>query len=250
MYHFFINKDQCFFDDNIAFIYGDDVKHIRDVIRLKNGEKILISILDLKEDYYAYIDDTFDDKIKIIFGEKKFDSNELFIDMHLFQALPKSDKMDYIIQKAVELGVNQITPVYTSRCIVKLDKVKEKKRLERWQTIAKEAAKQSKRSIIPKVNEFINFNDAVNTLKKYDKKYIPYEECDTSITLFDELENIKKDESISMIIGPEGGFTEEEISIAINNDVKLISLGKRILRTETASLCMLSGLMLKAENID
>jgi 16S rRNA (uracil1498-N3)-methyltransferase len=174
---------------------------------------------------------------------------ELPVKLYLFQGLPKSDKMELIIQKACELGAFEIIPVATKRAVVKLDDKKAKKKTERWNSIAESAAKQSRRSIIPVVKEPMNYKEALSYAKDLDMVLIPYEnykDMTETKQVIDEIntENIK---SIGIFIGPEGGFEKEEVDMADDCGFKRISLGKRILRTETAGLMILSVIGFKIE---
>ena len=165
----------------------------------------------------------------------------------MFQGLPKSDKMEFIIQKAVELGVTEVIPVSTRRTVVKLDAKKEEKKLERWQAISESAAKQSRRGIIPKITSVMNFSEALKYAATLDINIIPYENfkdmAETKRVLNKIVPNIKT----GIFIGPEGGFEESEIELAIQQGVNPISLGRRILRTETAGMAILSVLMFQLE---
>ena len=165
--------------------------------------------------------------------------------VHLFQGLPKKDKMEMIIQKSVELGVYEIIPVMTKRVIVKLDdKKKEEAKLKRWQAISESAAKQSGRGIIPGVAGCLSFKEALAAASKMNKVFIPYENADSSPegmkTSRELLSNIPKGSDVAVFIGPEGGFEPAEVEKAINSGAQVISLGKRILRTETAGMMLLS----------
>ena len=166
----------------------------------------------------------------------------------MFQGIPKKDKFELIIQKAVELGVYEIVPVMTDRVVVKLeDANKEEKKLERWQTIAKEAAKQSGRGLIPVIKPVHDFSAAITAMSKMDLALIPYEKAGDMNYTRDILCELSRYSSIGVFIGPEGGFSDEEISKAIQNNIKPITLGKRILRTETAGLAILSMMVLMLE---
>ena len=176
-------------------------------------------------------------------------NTELKCKVTLFQALPKSDKMELIIQKAIELGVYEIVPVMTKRTIVKLkDKKKEARKQERWAMIAESAAKQSGRGIIPRISPVISFEDAITRGSSMDLAFIPYEKATDIDKTRNFMKNLKDHKTIGIYIGPEGGFEEDEIKIAKANNLIPISLGKRILRTETASLAILSMMMLALED--
>ena len=169
--------------------------------------------------------------------------SELPSKVYLFQGLPKNDKMELIIQKAVELGVYAVVPVATKRAVVKLDDKKEAKKLVRWQSISESAAKQAKRLIIPEVMPVMSFKEAVAFSQTMDVRLIPYELAENMAYTRQVLSQIKPGQSIGIFIGPEGGFAEEEVELALNSGMETITLGKRILRTETAGMTVLSILM-------
>ncbi|SEQ08487.1 16S rRNA (uracil1498-N3)-methyltransferase [Lachnospiraceae bacterium RM5] len=245
MHHFFVRNENIDSDGKKIIIDGDDVNHIKNVLRMKAGEEVLLSNGE-GSDYVCVIRDI-GDIITTKITDKEYDGSELNGKIYLFQGLPKADKMEYIIQKAVELGVYEIIPVNTKRCIVKLDKKKADNKIKRWNAISLSAAKQSRRSIIPKVLHPMNFKDALEYAKNFDLKLIPYENFKDLNETKNILDGLKSGESIAVFIGPEGGFEEEEVALASNNGVKKISLGNRILRTETAPLMILSVLGYKLE---
>jgi len=245
MYQFFVEDEQVQ-QDRICIV-GGDVNHIGHVLRMKTGEKIRISdqsgrsyfcrILEItEEEVWAQIEDT--DEMGTEFSHK----------VYLFQGLPKSDKMELIIQKAVELGAYEIIPVETKRCVVKLDGKKAAKKVERWQQIAESAAKQSKRMLIPNVHQVLSFKEALKYAESMDIRLIPYELAKGMQETKEILAAIEQGQSIGIFIGPEGGFEEKEVEAAISEGAKPITLGKRILRTETAGLAILSVLMFQLEN--
>ena len=168
--------------------------------------------------------------------------------VYLFQGLPKSDKMELIIQKAVELGAYEVIPVETRRCVVKLDGKKAAKKVDRWQQIAESAAKQSKRMLIPEIHEVMTYKQALEFAKQLDVKLIPYELAKGMKETREILSEIKPGQSVGIFIGPEGGFEEEEVAKALEAGAHAITLGRRILRTETAGLAILSVLMFQLEN--
>ena len=173
--------------------------------------------------------------------------SELPVRITLFQALPKRDKMELIIQKAVELGASEIVPVRTRRCVVKLDAKKEEKKLTRWRTIAEAAAKQSGRGRIPEISEILSFECALDRARDMDAVLIPYELYEDMSSSVKAMESAARGESIGIFIGPEGGFERGEVERAIEAGARPISLGKRILRTETAGMTVLSVLMFMIE---
>ena len=244
MYQFFVEDEQVQ-QDRICIV-GGDVNHIGHVLRMKTGEKIRISdqsgrsyfcrILEItEEEVWAQIEDT--DEMGTEFSHK----------VYLFQGLPKSDKMELIIQKTVELGVYTVIPVAMKNCVVKLDDKKAKSKVTRWQAIAESAAKQSKRSLIPEVKMPMSYKEAVAYAKKLDVKLVPYENEHGMAGTKAAMEQIKKGESIAVFIGPEGGFAPEEIEM-VRDEMQLISLGRRILRTETAGIAALAILGYQLES--
>lgn len=245
MHHFFVSPDQI--DEKYVTITGGDVNHIKNVLRMKIDEELLISNGQDK-DYYCKIESISDDEIKAIILDEEFEGTELPTEIYLFQGLPKSDKMELIIQKAVELGVKEIIPVATKRCVVKLDDKKEASKIKRWQAISESAAKQSRRTIIPEVSSVMSFKEAINRAKEFELGIIPYENFKDMTETKEVLKKVQKGIKIGIFIGPEGGFEESEIQYALENGIHPISLGKRILRTETAGLAILSVLMFQLEN--
>lgn len=245
MHHFFVSPEQI--DDKYVTITGGDVNHIKNVLRMKIDEELLISNGQDK-DYYCKIEAISDDEIKAVILDEEFEGTELPTELYLFQGLPKSDKMELIIQKAVELGVKEIIPVATKRCVVKLDNKKEASKLKRWQAISESAAKQSRRTIIPEVSSVVTFKEAINRAKEFELGIIPYENFKDMKETREVLEKVQKGIKIGIFIGPEGGFEESEVQYAFENGIRPISLGKRILRTETAGLAILSVLMFQLED--
>ena len=240
MSHFFVTSGQITGDELI--ILGDDVNHMKNVLRMRSGETFTAA--DENGMFYRCEVDTLDKSqvtAKILWKEEG--SSELSSKIYLFQGLPKSDKMEMIIQKAVELGAYEIVPVSTKRAIVKLDAKKEASKLKRWQAIAEGAAKQSGRMIVPQIHEVLSFKEALQMAKELDINVIPYE-CAKGMDGTREIfGSIKPGMSVGIFIGPEGGFEESEVEEAKTLGVHPVTLGKRILRTETAGLTTLSILM-------
>lgn len=245
MHHFFVSPDQI--DEKYVTITGGDVNHIKNVLRMKIDEELLISNGQDK-DYYCKVESISDDEIKALILDEEFEGTELPTELYLFQGLPKSDKMELIIQKAVELGVKEIIPVATKRCVVKLDDKKEASKIKRWQAISESAAKQSRRTIIPEISSVMSFKEAINRVKEFELGIIPYENFKDMKETKEVLKKVQKGIKIGIFIGPEGGFEENEIQYALENGIHPISLGKRILRTETAGLAILSVLMFQLED--
>ncbi len=239
---FFIESKQI--KNNKIEIIGEDVKHIIQVLRAKKGEEVTICNIDTQCNYLAKIEQIKPESILCDIINIIESSSEPSIEVSIFQGLPKSDKMEYIIQKNIELGVKEIQPVIMQRCVAKWEKKGENKKIERWQKIAQSAAKQSGRDIIPSIYAPITIQELCNKISEFDLMLVAYEE-ETSNTLKNELKNAKsfKGMKIGIIIGPEGGIDKKEIEKLVENSVKVITLGKRILRTETASIAIISDIM-------
>ena len=247
MQRFFVEPHQIDEAAHQIHIIGTDVNHISNVLRMKQGEEVWISDAGQKE-YRCAIEAFSADEVllHIIYAQEP--DYELPSRIYLFQGLPKADKMELIIQKAVELGAYEIIPVETKRCVVKLDGKKAAKKVERWQQIAESAAKQSKRMLIPNVHQVLSFKEALKYAESMDIRLIPYELAKGMQETKEILAAIEQGQSIGIFIGPEGGFEEKEVEAAISEGAKPITLGKRILRTETAGLAILSVLMFQLEN--
>lgn len=247
MHRFFVPEENR--TEKEIVIQGDDVNHIRNVLRMTKGERVMISC-GKGVDYECEIFGISETEIRLEIKEEKQAVSELPVKITLFQALPKKDKMELVIQKAVELGAASIVPVKTKRCVVKLDAKKEDKKLTRWRTIAESAAKQSGRGILPEVTAVKSFTEALAMANEMDYVMIPYELCEgmkESVHSFTEASQIRKGGRIGIFIGPEGGFERGEVEKAVEQGAKPISLGQRILRTETAGLATLSILMFLIE---
>jgi len=244
MYHFFAKQENIF--DNYILIDGEDVNHMKNVLRMNENDKILISSGD-NIDYHCHISKIESDRIIANIELIDEEGKELPSKIYLFQGLPKADKMELIIQKAVELGAFEIIPVAMKRCVVKLDKKKEDTKLKRWNGISESAAKQSKRSIIPNVSNVMTYKEAIEYAKRLDIVLLPYECAEGMSETKRIITSIESGRSIGIFIGPEGGFDMSELNIAMDSDFKVITLGKRILRTETAGFMILSVLMFELE---
>ena len=243
MYHFFVEPDQI--GEKEIWIEGSDVNHIKNVLRMEPGEKITVSSGEDGKEYFCRIRELLEDQILAEILEIKEASSELPSKIALFQGLPKSDKMELIIQKAVELGAYEIVPMATRRAVVKLDQKKAENKCKRWNAISESAAKQSKRTVIPNVAGVLSFHEAVDyAVKTYDLCVIPYELSKGMEQTRKLLFGVRPGESVAVLIGPEGGFEESEIAYAQEKGIIPITLGHRILRTETAGLAVLSALML------
>ena len=244
MYQFFVPAENI--QGNRIWITGDDVNHIKNVLRMKIGEEIAISNGEDGKEYRCGIEEMGDEIICSLRFVKE-DGVELPSKITLFQGLPKADKMELIIQKAVELGAYEIVPVSMARSIVKLDDKKQKSKLARWQGISEAAAKQSKRSIIPQILPVMSMKQALDYAKEMDMLFVPYELAEDMSKTRELFDTILPGQHVGFFIGPEGGFDENEIRLAMESGAKPITLGKRILRTETAGLAVLSILMYQLE---
>ena len=245
MYQFFVEPSQI--QDKKIIITGSDVNHIKNVLRMKPGEEIAVSNGIDGREYRCGIEAFAEDTVVCTLRFIKEEGVELPSPIYLFQALPKADKMELIVQKAVELGVHEIIPVAAKRCVVKLDEKKAAGKASRWQGIAEAAAKQSKRGVIPVVRSPLSFQEAVNLAGDMDVRLIPYELAEDMAHTRSVIEAVKPGQSIAVFIGPEGGFEERENQTAISAGIESVTLGKRILRTETAGLTVLSWLMYHLE---
>lgn len=243
MYQFFVDPTQIHVSDKSVIITGEDVNHIKNVLRMRVGEEIAVSNGQDGREYRCAICAVEETQILCELRFIKEDKVELPARIFLFQGLPKGDKMELIIQKAVELGVYQVIPVAVSRCVVKLDDKKAALKQKRWQGIAEAAAKQSKRAIVPEVTGVSSFAQAVERAAGMDVALIPYELAQDMSQTRKLLESIGPGQSVAVFIGPEGGFSEAEITLAKENGIQPITLGKRILRTETAGLAVLSWML-------
>lgn len=248
MYQFFVEPNQIDINNKSVTIMGSDVNHIKNVLRMKIGEEIAVSNGQDGKEYRCGIASLEEGCVRCELRFIKEDGVELPSGIYLFQGLPKADKMELVIQKAVELGVYQVIPVAAKRCVVKLDDKKAKSKIARWQGIAEAAAKQSKRGIIPQVTDVMTFAQAVQMASTMGVKLIPYELAEGMNKTKEIIDNLKPGEDIAIFIGPEGGFDEKEVELALNNGIEPITLGKRILRTETAGFTVLSWIMYQLEN--
>lgn len=247
MYQFFVESYQIQEAEKRVTILGSDVNHIKNVLRMKIGEEIAISNGIDKKEYRCGITEFTEESVICELRFIKEDSLELPSKIYLFQGLPKADKMELIIQKAVELGVYQVIPMVTKRTIVKLDEKKAKSKVERWNAIAKAAAKQSKRRVISEVSPVMTIKEAVTFAQNMNIKVIPYELAEGMQHTKEIIESVQPGQTVAVFIGPEGGFEENEVQLAMKNGIIPITLGKRILRTETAGFTILAWIMYQLE---
>lgn len=239
MYQFYVDPNQI--EPSRAVITGADVNHIRNVLRMKPGEVVRVAD-GAGACYEGEISEIDSDQVVVALSGEKMESTELPVTVTLFQGLPKSDKMELIIQKNTELGVSAIIPVATERAVVKLDEKKADGKVKRWNGIAEAAAKQSKRTLIPEVCPVISFKKALAEAAEYDVKLMPYENAKGMVFTRKCIGEIKAGAKVAVFIGPEGGFSEAEVEAASAAGFVPVTLGRRILRTETAGMCVLSML--------
>lgn len=243
MHHFFVKPEQI--QAPFISITGSDVNHGKNVLRITPGEEILVSD-GSKTDYLGEVYSLSKEEIKVKIVRSQ-EGRELPAEIILYQGLPKADKFEWIIQKSVELGAARIVPVITENTIVKLEQKKAAAKQKRWQAIAESAAKQSKRSLIPAVDEAIPYVRALDQMGGCQIQMLAYEHHLGMAGTCREIGKIKPENRIGVMIGPEGGFSPAEIQLAKARQVPMVSLGKRILRTETAGLALLSLIMVKLE---
>lgn len=247
MHNFFVTDDKR--QGDFYYITDSDYNHIKNVLRMREGDTFLVSCGG-ESNLCKLLEFTEDTAVCEIIEENCRDTS-LPVKLYLFQGLPKSDKMELIIQKAVELGAEGIIPVEMSRCVVKIEEKKKKSKRDRWQAISESAAKQSKRNSIPQVYDILSYKNALKMAEDMDLLLVPYESKDGMESTKRALSKIEKGMSVGVFIGPEGGFDPREIADAEAMGGNIISLGKRILRTETAAITSLSMCMLYTElNID
>ena len=242
MHKFFVETEQI--NNNKIKIVNEDYNHIANVLRMKNGDSVLITNKKSQETFNCKIEKITANEVicNIINVENK--NVEMNVNVDIFQGLPKADKMEYIIQKCVELGVHKIIPVNMKYCIAKI-KDEEKKNI-RWNKIAEVAAKQCKRNVIPKIEKSININQLCCELKNYDLVILAYEN-EENITIKTVLKENKNAKTIAVIVGPEGGLSADEVLMLKDEGAKVVSLGSRILRTETAPIAALSMILYEYE---
>lgn len=250
MYRFFIEESNIDTQEGKIRIIGDDVNHIRNVLRMKSGEQILLCTGQEGDpvEYLCEIDEIRSDEVTARILDLQKNARELPSDLYLFQALPKGDRFENVIQKCVELGVHEIIPVITARTIVKLDEKRAARKTERWNAISLAAAKQSKRAFVPEVTKPLNWAQALKSAAGLDKILVPYENAQGIAHTRQVIGEVCPGESVGIFIGPEGGFEEKEIEQLLALGAESITLGHRILRTDTASPAILAMLMLHLES--
>lgn len=248
MRKFFVNSNQI--NDNQIIIVGEDVNHIKNVLRLAIGEKIKICDKDLSKNYVSTIDEVTNQEVRCTIVEEVEGEAEGNVELHIYQGLPKADKMELILQKGTELGVTRFIPVALKRCIVKLDGKDTLKKIDRWQKITEVASKQSGRDIVPEVANIATINDICCSIKDFDLVMLAYELEENNYIKSEllKIKGTKENYKIAIVIGPEGGIDEGEAIKLKEAGAKVVSLGKRILRTETVALQVSSIVMYELEN--
>ncbi len=255
MYRFYIDEEQHTGDE--AVVTGEDVNHIRNVLRLTEGDRIVLCNGQNVDHLSVITDMSNKNEIRCRVLESRASESELPVRIVLYQGLPKKDKMELIIQKCVELGVSEIVPITMKRCIVKIeDEKSEAKKNARWSEISRAAAKQSGRGVIPEIGKVMSFKEALKRAVNEDPDFllVPYENAEGILSLKNFAKRLKASLSengkrtVSVFIGPEGGFDESEVEEAKKAGAETVSLGKRILRTETAGFTTAAILMYETEN--
>lgn len=245
MYQFFVDASQI--RGRRVVITGGDVNHIRNVLRMRPGEELSVFNGADGREYRCGIEEIREEEVICSLRFIREEGVELPARVTLFQGLPKADKMEFIVQKAVELGVYAVVPVATRRAVVKLDEKKARAKTERWQAIAEAAAKQSRRAVVPRVGNVCTLKEALAQAAGMDVKLIPYELSEGMAETRKQIESVAPGQEVAVFIGPEGGFEEEEVELARAAGFVPVTLGKRILRTETAGLVVMAWLMYRLE---
>lgn len=241
--NFFVTSDQI--ENNKIYIKGSDVNHIKNVLRHTKGD--VLNVVSDQIKYEVQIDEINSECVVCDILNKNFEEDNK-IDLTIYQGLAKADKFEYIIQKCTEIGVHRIVPTEMKRCVVKLDNKDKVKKIDRWRKIAEVASKQSLRNDILEVAQVATFMDLINSLKNFDYVIMAYEK-EKDVLLKDVLKNINADTcKIAVIIGPEGGIDDSEAEKLVENGARSVSLGKRILRTETAPIVVAANIMYELES--
>lgn len=243
MFQFFVDKTQIHKEEKLAYITGEDVNHICHVLRMRTGEQFYVTDGESTGKYLCALQSASQEQVVCEILQHMEETSELPCEITLYQGLPKADKMEWIIQKAVELGVSRIVPVSMKHCVVKLDDKKAASKISRWQQIAEAAAKQSKRDVIPKIDQVMTLKQALQEAQTFEVSLMPYENAEGMEFTRKQLSNIRPGQRVAIFIGPEGGFDESEVEAALAQGTRPITLGRRILRTETAGLTVLSMLV-------
>lgn len=243
MFQFFVDKSRINEAEGTAVITGPDVNHICNVLRMKAGEQFYVTDGESRGKYLCALKTATEEQVVCEILRNVTESSELPCEIVLYQGLPKADKMELIIQKAVELGASRIVPVATKRSVVKLDAKKAQAKISRWQGIAEAAAKQSKRDVIPQIGALMTLKEALKEAAEFEVSMMPYENAEGMAATRSLLEGIKTGQRVAIFIGPEGGFDDSEVEAALAQRTQPVTLGRRILRTETAGLAVLAMLV-------
>lgn len=243
MFQFFVDKTRICEEEGTAYITGPDVNHISHVLRMKPGEQFYVNDGTNNGKYLCALQSVSAEQAVCEILQKITDTSELPCEIVLYQGLPKADKMELIIQKAVELGVSRIVPVAMKRSVVKLDEKKAQAKISRWQGIAEAAAKQSKRDVIPQIDGVKSLKEALREAADFEVSMMPYENAEGMAYTRSLMEGIRPGQRVAIFIGPEGGFEDSEVEAALQAGTRPVTLGRRILRTETAGLAVLSMLV-------
>lgn len=243
MFQFFVDKTRICEEEGTAYITGPDVNHISHVLRMKPGEQFYVNDGTNNGKYLCALQSVSAEQAVCGILQKITDTSELPCELVLYQGLPKADKMELIIQKAVELGVSRIVPVAMKRSVVKLDEKKAQAKISRWQGIAEAAAKQSKRDVIPQIDGVKSLKEALREAADFEVSMMPYENAEGMAYTRSLMEGIRPGQRVAIFIGPEGGFEDSEVEAALQAGTRPVTLGRRILRTETAGLAVLSMLV-------
>ncbi len=243
MFQFFVDKSQICEAEGKAYITGSDINHICHVLRMEPGEQFYVNDGSANGKYLCAMQSADEAQVVCEILQKISETSELPCEIVLYQGLPKADKMELIIQKAVELGVSRIVPVAMKHCVVKLDDKKAQAKISRWQSIAEAAAKQSKRDIIPAIGQVMSLKEALAEAAGFERSLMPYENAEGMEFTRKCLQGIKPGQRVAIFIGPEGGFDDSEVTLAMEHGTQPITLGRRILRTETAGLAVLAMLV-------
>lgn len=243
MFQFFVEKSQISEETGTVCITGTDVNHICNVLRMKPGEEFYVNDGSASGKYLCAMQAAAEEQVTCRILQRIRETSELSCEITLYQGLPKADKMELIIQKAVELGVSRIVPVAMKHCVVKLEDKKAQVKINRWQGIAEAAAKQSKRDVIPKIDSVMSLKEALAEASEFEVSLMPYENAEGMDFTRKFLESIKPGDRVAIFIGPEGGLDDSEVAMALANGTQPVTLGRRILRTETAGLAVLAMLV-------
>lgn len=233
--------------DKIAKIIGEDYHHLKNVLRIKITDELYVSNGEVI--YCGLVKEITNEFILIDLLYEVQENRELNVFVTIAQGIPKADKFELVIQKTTELGVKELIPVLSERSVVKIDKKKADNKIKRFEKIAKAASEQSRRLVIPKINNFMTLKELIQYSKSFEYKLVAYEaSSDEEKKSFARLfEGLKENDKILFFVGPEGGISDNELELLKANDFRVISLGNRILRSETAPLFIMSVIAYELE---